>query len=90
MECLQERLRMKARQSTTVIGAGRCARCGGFMVDEWSTDLDGNDVQRCVQCGERLDPVIVENRRRQFFTEDAVGSPRGIDAESLSLRNSKS
>lgn len=36
-----------------------CLRCGGLMVSESGIDLV---VQRCVQCGERVDSVILENR----------------------------
>jgi hypothetical protein len=38
----------------------RCSRCGGLMVAEEHMDLL---VQRCVQCGERIDPVILQNRQ---------------------------
>lgn len=65
MECLEEKsIRIRTKRSTTVVGTGRCARCGGFMVDDRSIDFEGNDCLRCVQCGEHLDPVILENRRR--------------------------
>ena len=40
-----------------------CPRCGGLMVAEWCQDLSNNSGQRCVQCGELIDPVILENRR---------------------------
>ena len=49
--------------------ATRCLRCGGLLVTEWCFDLFNDDghlditVQRCVQCGERVDPVILSNRR---------------------------
>ena len=39
----------------------RCPRCGGLMVHEWGADFG----QRCVQCGELVDSVILENRRLQ-------------------------
>jgi quercetin dioxygenase-like cupin family protein len=38
-----------------------CARCGGLMVTEQQVDLS---AQRCVQCGEVIDPVILQNRQR--------------------------
>jgi rRNA maturation protein Nop10 len=41
----------------------RCPRCGGLMVVEWCQDLSDYTAQRCVQCGELIDPVILENRR---------------------------
>lgn len=41
----------------------RCSRCGGLMVIEQQVDLP---VQRCVQCGECVDPVILQNRQRSL------------------------
>ncbi len=38
-----------------------CARCGGLMVREQLIDLPAH---RCVQCGEVVDPVILQNRQR--------------------------
>lgn len=40
----------------------RCPRCGGLMVAEWCEDLSDYTAQRCVQCGEVIDPVILHNR----------------------------
>ena len=47
--------------------APTCRRCGGLMViaqytDCWD-DADNVAVRRCVQCGEIVDPVILQNRR---------------------------
>ena len=44
-----------------------CARCGGLLVNEWYYDLDNTgehnvEILRCVQCGHRVDPVIVQNQ----------------------------
>lgn len=50
----------------------RCARCKGLMVIEPGFDsLTGAGsaamlLQRCVQCGEVIDQVIVKNRRSQL------------------------
>lgn len=41
----------------------RCPRCSGLMVAEWCEDLSDYSGQRCVQCGEMIDPVIMQNRR---------------------------
>jgi len=38
-----------------------CLRCGGLMLSESGTDIV---VLRCIQCGERVDSVILENRRK--------------------------
>ena len=49
-----------------------CSRCGGFMIVERSFDsIDGAaridvSVRRCVQCGEVVDSVILQNRRTQI------------------------
>lgn len=42
-------------------GIRHCSRCGGLMVMEQLIDLP---AQRCVQCGEIVDPVILHNRQR--------------------------
>ncbi|HWR20910.1 MAG TPA: hypothetical protein VN444_03505 [Verrucomicrobiae bacterium] len=45
-----------------------CTRCGGLMVDDFYMDILNNvgepkfAAQRCVQCGEVVDPVILRNR----------------------------
>jgi hypothetical protein len=45
-----------------------CTRCGGFMVNDSYLDLLNNvgeskvSTNRCVQCGEVVDPVILRNR----------------------------
>ena len=51
--------------SPPVRSTDRCLRCGGLMVHEWGENLTENTAQRCVQCGELVDSVIVENRRLQ-------------------------
>ncbi|MGC4096001.1 MAG: hypothetical protein QM706_02705 [Nitrospira sp.] len=49
-----------------------CARCHGLMVMEQGFDsLFGaseaaTSLRRCVQCGEVIDPVILQNRRVQL------------------------
>lgn len=42
-------------------GVRHCSRCGGLMVTEQLIDLPAH---RCVQCGEVVDPVILQNRQR--------------------------
>ena len=50
----------------------RCLRCGGLMVTEQCFDLldesGHRDFQsrRCVQCGDFIDPVILQNRQRSL------------------------
>jgi len=47
----------------------KCSRCGGLLVAEPCTDFwddAGNlAVRRCVQCGEVVDQVILQNRQRR-------------------------
>jgi hypothetical protein len=44
-----------------------CARCAGLLVSEWCYDLDNAgahrvETLRCVQCGNRIDSVILQNQ----------------------------
>src|SRR5215813_13380267 len=44
-----------------------CARCSGLLVHDWCYDLINTgehnaEVLRCVQCGHRIDPVILRNQ----------------------------
>jgi PHP family Zn ribbon phosphoesterase len=41
--------------------ATRCSRCRGLMVIEPCFDFL---AWRCVQCGDMIDPVILQNRQR--------------------------
>ena len=52
--------------------ASSCSRCGGLMVIEQGFDLvNGGShldsrARRCVQCGEFIDSVILQNRHRSL------------------------
>jgi hypothetical protein len=59
---LQQSIEVTTRNWASMHSAGRCPRCSGLMVDEWSQDLSDYRAQRCVQCGEMIDPVILHNR----------------------------
>lgn len=56
----------------TLPGSIRCSRCMGLMVIEQSVDSSLGACEadiarrRCVQCGEVVDPVILQNRRSQL------------------------
>jgi hypothetical protein len=46
-----------------------CARCAGLLVHDWCYDLINigehyAEIFRCVQCGHRVDPVILRNQVR--------------------------
>ncbi len=57
-----------------LVSTARCWRCGGLMVTEQCFDLLDDSghlhflAQRCVQCGELVDPVILRNRRHHLVT----------------------
>ena len=58
-----------------------CARCGGLMVTDFCMDLlfcigeTEFAAQRCVQCGEIVDPVILRNRGTK--QEPVTAQPAG-------------
>ena len=52
------------------IGQRDCHRCGGFMVDEEAREI-GTVLRRCVMCGERVDPIILEHRQKGLSKEQA-------------------
>lgn len=54
-----------------------CSRCAGLLMNEWCHDLDDTDgpgieVLRCVQCGHRVDSVILQNQSRPPVANDHV------------------
>ena len=67
-------------------GTARCSRCGGLMVVDQCFDfLDDSGhmsffAHRCVQCGELVDPVILENRRLRLLS--------GLEKNERGLKNS--
>ena len=63
---LQQSIELATRNLASMHNNGRCPRCSGLMVDEWSQDLSDYRAQRCVQCGEMIDPVILHNRRALY------------------------
>lgn len=70
---LKEKTRAEQLGRHTAFSAAQqestCARCGGLMVPEFCMDLlfcigeTEFAAQRCVQCGEVVDPVILRNRQ---------------------------
>lgn len=64
---LEKRPTGRQRQTHSI----RCSRCEGFMIVEGAFDpIVGAApidvlVRRCVQCGEVVDSVILQNRRLQ-------------------------
>ena len=58
----------------------RCPRCSGLMVAVWCEDLSDYTAQRCVQCGEIVDPVILRNRGAQQRNGDRFLFPVEVGA----------
>ena len=55
-----------------------CARCAGLLLSDWCYDLENPEkhnvrVLRCVQCGHRVDPVIVHNQMCRPVLNDLAG-----------------
>jgi hypothetical protein len=62
------------RSWARIYNRDRCPRCSGLMVAERYQDLSDYRAQRCVQCGEIIDPVILLNRgdlQRPMTTQSA-------------------
>jgi DNA-directed RNA polymerase subunit RPC12/RpoP len=62
-----------------------CARCGGLLVTEWYYDLHYTgehkvEPLRCVQCGHRVDPVILQNQIRLPVMRHSVQQVRHRDS----------
>ena len=58
-----------------------CARCAGLLVNEWCYDLNNTgehnvETLRCVQCGHRVDPVILRNQIRPRIESQQVRQVR--------------
>ncbi|MBI4002449.1 MAG: hypothetical protein HY348_11785 [Nitrospira defluvii] len=61
-----------------------CGRCNGLMVREQICDLQGRssslcvDGYRCLLCGDLVDALILENRRRATASAEPImlTSPR--------------
>jgi hypothetical protein len=67
-------------------GQSSCVRCGGLMVPEFCMDLLNStgeldcEARRCVQCGEVVDSLVLQNRRTQH---EAVSSRRTRVSQSV-------
>ena len=80
----QQSINVTAHSGATTHSTDRCPRCSGLMVAEWCQDLSGYTAQRCVQCGEVIDPVILQNRRQCGMAE--VDKPLSIPRTGMSAR----
>ncbi len=59
-----------------------CHRCGGLMVPEYET-ATGIEEWRCVSCGERVDPVILQHRALSDARGEAEKLFAGSGSKSL-------
>lgn len=59
-----------------------CHRCGGLMVSENVFEL-GAFNWRCVSCGERIDPIILQHRREERARAEAAKLFAGQGKSSL-------
>ncbi|MDN5941499.1 MAG: hypothetical protein L0H94_06425 [Nitrospira sp.] len=62
-----------------------CVRCEGLLVSEWSYDLqnpDNHNVEtlRCVQCGNLIDPIILQNQVRMSVERHSKRQVRYTDS----------
>lgn len=64
----QQSIEAATRSWARIHSADRCPRCSGLMVAEWCEDLSDYRAQRCLQCGEVIDPVILQNRQQFGMT----------------------
>jgi hypothetical protein len=68
-----------------------CVRCAGLLLSDWCYDLENSGeyhvrVLRCVQCGHRVDPVIVQNQIRPPVLNDhggLIGDKHSLSIELL-------
>ncbi len=78
----QQSIEAVTRSRAGIMSADRCPRCSGLMVAEWCEDLSDYRAQRCVQCGEVIDPVILQNRRQCGMT---IGLGRSESAHRMKV-----
>jgi hypothetical protein len=76
----QQSIEAAARSWARTHSADRCPRCSGLMIAEWCEDLSDYRAQRCLQCGEVIDPVILRNRGAQQRNGDRFLLPVEVDA----------
>ena len=78
----QQSIEAVTRSRAGIMSTDRCPRCSGLMVAEWCEDLSDYRAQRCVQCGEVIDPVILQNRRQCGMT---IGSGRSESVHCMKI-----
>ncbi|MEI8015513.1 MAG: hypothetical protein WCH20_11845 [Nitrospira sp.] len=76
----QQSIEAATRSQARIHSTDRCPRCSGLMVAEWCEDLSNYRAQRCLQCGEVIDPVILCNRGAQQRNGDRFLLPVEVGA----------
>ena len=64
------------------VGQDACHRCGGLMVPEYES-ATGIEEWRCVSCGERVDPVILQHRALHDARSEAEQLFAGTESKNL-------
>lgn len=64
-----------------------CSRCRGLLVDEWCYNLESDGTYRiatlrCVQCGHRIDPLILQNQSLRSVRQqpEPIENPLELDS----------
>ncbi len=82
--------RITAFHNSRVTSQHACTRCGGLMVREFCIDLWSSanrlnsGARRCVQCGDVIDAVILQNRETGLVSNSlpSLGQPiSGIEPQ---------
>ena len=82
MPTIQEQRSKAESPADWMITDCSCSRCGCLMVSDQHVDLS---AMRCVQCGEVIDPIILQNRRRHLPAGIVRHAIPGLAVRSLML-----
>ena len=87
-ETMKQNRTLRTLSASQQFSTRSCVRCEGLLVSEWSYDLQNPDdhmaeTLRCVQCGNRIDAVILLNQirlagERQFKRQLQPANSSGI------------
>jgi hypothetical protein len=72
---------MRSCPASEQLSTRSCARCSGLLVNEWYCDIHNSGTHhletfRCIQCGHRVDPVILQNQVRLQVERQSVRQVR--------------
>jgi hypothetical protein len=75
----------KREEFSVLTPQSTCRRCGGLLVSDFCMDLLNSTgelefaTKRCVQCGDVVDPVILNHR----IAKQRAGSRRGVTVSGI-------